>query len=167
MLLTYIYGRLIITPKIIPFSLLIPGSSRLIHRLWWFKTRLKPSSRKMRANYHFKSGKRRVNLSQWRPKHVRWNGNWIRIQQRHHLRVLLRVSRMGLWIKWGLFRSLQPSWGWERSQLWRYEMKFYFVDVIHVYEGREGYFIKSFMHFWHSWYWTGWQTSEDRLLVTF
>ena len=104
--------------------LLIPGSLRLIHRLSWFKTQLKPSLRRMRADYLFKSGKWRVILSRWRSKHVRWNGNWIRTLQCHHLRVLLRVSRMGLWIKWGLFRSLQPSWGWERR---RYEIKFYAV----------------------------------------
>ena len=36
-------------------------------------------------------------------------------------------------------------------------------------EGNEKlrYFIKLLIHFWHSWYWTCWQTAEDRLLVTF
>ena len=105
--------------------LLIPGSLQLIHRLSWFKTQLKPSLWRMRADYLFKSRKWRVILSRWWSKHVRWNGNWIRTLQYLHLRVLLRMSRrMGLWIKWGLFRSLQPSWGWERQ---RYEIKFYAV----------------------------------------
>ena len=41
---------------------------------------------------------------------------------------------MGLWIN--PFSEAKLRFG--KIQLWRYEMKFYFVDVIHVYEGRKG-----------------------------